>query len=40
MKVKFNVSTKNPAGVDGYALFLTNQFLSISREGQRLLDII
>ena len=39
IKVDFKVSEKNPAGVYGYALLLTNRILSIGPDRQRHFDL-
>ena len=40
VKIEFKLDKKVPAGVYGYALVLTNRLVSISSDGQRMLDLI
>ena len=40
IKVEFNFSENAPAGIFGYALVITNKFVSISSGGQRHFDLI
>ena len=40
VKVEFKLDTIVPAGVYGYALVLTNRVVSISSDGQRMMDLV
>ena len=40
VKVEFKLDKVVPAGVYGYALVLTNRLVSISSDGQRMLDLV
>ena len=40
IKVEFKFDGVIPAGIYGYALFLTNRIISISSDGQRHFDLI
>ena len=40
IKVEFKIDGVVPAGINGYALVLTNRIISISSEGQRMFDLI
>ena len=40
VKIEFKLDKVVPAGVYGYALVLTNRLVSISSDGQRMLDLI
>ena len=40
VKVEFKLDKIVPAGVYGYALVLTNRLVSISSDGQRMLDLV
>ena len=40
IKVEFKFDDVVPAGIYGYALFLTNRSISISSDGQRMFDLI
>ena len=37
-KVEFKFEAVIPAGINGYALVLTNKLISISSDGQRMFD--
>ena len=40
VKVEFKFSENIPAGIYGYGLVLTNKLISISRDGQRMFDLV
>ena len=40
VKIEFKLDKIVPAGVYGYALVLTNRLVSISSDGQRMLDLV
>ena len=40
VKVEFNFSENNAAGIYGYALVLRNKLISISSDGQRMFDLV
>ena len=40
VKIEFKLDKVVPAGIYGYALVLTNRLVSISSDGQRMLDLI
>ena len=40
IKVEFKFSENIPAGINGYALVLTNKLISISSDGQRMFDLV
>ena len=40
VKIEFKLDKVVPAGIYGYALVLTNRLVSISSDGQRMLDLV
>ena len=40
IRVEFEFSEKNPAGIYGYALVLTNKLVSTSSDGGRYFDLV
>ena len=40
VKIEFKLDKVIPAGIYGYPLFLTNRLVSISSDGQRMLDLV
>ena len=40
VKIEVKLDKKVPAGVYGYALVLTNRLVSISSDGDRMLDLV